>query len=109
MRDLIPAHIAFRSERNAAEQENILRAQDWALNRRRDPLTEKFVLDLHRRMLGDVWRWAGKLRISERNLGIPYREIRVALRCLLEDVRMWIDCATRTATAVTPGSSPTYW
>ncbi len=65
MRDLIPAHIAFRSERNAAEQENILRAQDWALNRRRDPLTEKFVLDLHRRMLGDVWRWAGKFRISK--------------------------------------------
>jgi Fic-DOC domain mobile mystery protein B len=94
MRDLIPAHIAFRSELNAAEQENILRAQDWALNRRRDPLTEKFILDLHRRMLGDVWRWAGKFRASERNLGIPYWEIRVALRCLFEDVRTWIDCAT---------------
>ncbi len=62
MRDLIPAHIAYRRELNEAEQENIARAQDWALNRQRDPLSEKFVKDLHRRMLGEVWRWAGKFR-----------------------------------------------
>jgi len=31
MRDLIPAHIAYRSELNEAEQENIARAQEWAL------------------------------------------------------------------------------
>ena len=70
MRQLIPAHIAYRRELNEAEQENIARAQDWALNRHRDPLSEKFVHELHRRMLGDVWRWAGKFRTSERNLGI---------------------------------------
>jgi hypothetical protein len=51
MRDLIPAHIAYRRELNEAEQENIARAQDWALGRNRDPLSEKFVKDLHRRML----------------------------------------------------------
>ena len=33
---LIPAHIAYRSELNEAEQENITRGQDWALARRRD-------------------------------------------------------------------------
>lgn len=44
--DLIPAHIAYRSELNFVEQENILRAQNWALNRRnrkRDLLNEDFV------------------------------------------------------------------
>ena len=46
MRDLIPAHIAYRRELKAAEQENIVRAQEWALGRRRDPLSEKFVKDL---------------------------------------------------------------
>jgi hypothetical protein len=70
MRDLIPAHIAYRRELNEAEQENIARAQEWALKRRRDPLNEKFVKDLHRQMLGEVWRWAGKFRTSERNIGI---------------------------------------
>jgi Fic-DOC domain mobile mystery protein B len=91
MRDLIPAHVAYRRELNEAEQENIVRAQEWALNRRRDPLSEKFVKDLHRRMLGDVWRWAGKFRTSERNIGIDYWQIPVALRQLLDDAKAWIE------------------
>lgn len=89
--DLIPAHIAYRTELNDAEQENIVRAQDWALRRRRDLLTEKFINDLHRHMLGDVWRWAGRFRTSEKNLGIPYYEIPVALRQLLDDTKAWIE------------------
>ena len=62
MRDLIPAHIAYRRELNEAEQENIARAEEWALRRRRDLPTKKLVKDLHKHMLGDVWRWAGKFR-----------------------------------------------
>ena len=38
-RDLIPTHIAFRSELNAAEQENIAHGQDWALHRRKKDTT----------------------------------------------------------------------
>ena len=91
MRDLIPAHIADRNDLNAAEQENIARGQEWALSRRRDTLSEKFIMDLHRRMFGDVWRWAGKFRRSERNLGIPFFEIPMQLRQLLNDARAWIE------------------
>lgn len=88
--DLVPAHIAYRAELNAAEQENIARAEHWALARNRDLLTEEFIKRLHRRMLGDVWRWAGKFRKSERNLGIPYFEIPMAVRELLDDTKTWI-------------------
>ena len=95
MRDLIPAHIAYRSELNEAEQENIARAQDWALGpRRRDLLSEKFVKDLHRQMLGGVWRWAGKFRASERNIGIDYWLIPTELRQLLDDAKAWIEFTT---------------
>ena len=90
-RELIPAHIAYRSDLNEAEQENIARAQDWALGRRRDLLSEKFIKDLHRQMLRDVWRWAGKFRTRARNLGIAYYEIPVALRQLLDDTKTWIE------------------
>jgi Fic-DOC domain mobile mystery protein B len=89
-RELIPSHIAFRSELNEAEQENIARAQDWAMGRRRDLLSDKFIRELHRRMLGDVWRWAGKFRTSERNIGIDHGGIPVALRQLLDDTRTWM-------------------
>jgi Fic-DOC domain mobile mystery protein B len=88
---LIPAHIAYRYELNEAEQENIYRAQNWALATRRELLTEKFVKDLHRRMLGNVWRWAGRFRTGERNIGIPHYEIPVALRQLLDDAKTWIN------------------
>lgn len=57
-------------------------------------LTERFIKDLHGRMLGDVWRWAGELRTSERNLGIPYYEIPTALRDLVNDVKAWVEHKT---------------
>lgn len=91
---LIPAHIAYRRELNEAEFENIARAQNWALARRRDVLSEKFVRDLHKQMLGDVWRWAGDFRKSERNLGIPFYEITMQLRQLLDDTKGWIEYAS---------------
>lgn len=93
-RDLIPSHIAYRSELNEAEQENIARAQEWALGRRRDLLTEKFVKDLHKHMLGDVWRWAGKFRTSQRNIGVDFWMIPVELRQLLEDCKAWLEFRT---------------
>lgn len=60
--DLIPSYITLRSELNEAEQANILEAQEWAFKRKRNVLNEKFLNDLHKRMYGNVWRWAGKYR-----------------------------------------------
>jgi Fic-DOC domain mobile mystery protein B len=95
MRELIPAHIAYRRELNEAEQENIARAEEWALSRRRrDLLSEKFIKGLHKHMLGDVWRWAGKFRTSQRNIGIDYWLIPTELRQLLDDSQAWIELGT---------------
>jgi Fic-DOC domain mobile mystery protein B len=95
MRDLIPAYIADRHDLNFAEQDNIARGQQWALDgRKRDLLNEKFIKDLHRRMLAEVWRWAGRFRTSQRNIGIDYWLIPVELRQLLDDARTWIEQKT---------------
>lgn len=91
LRHLIPAHIAYRRELNEAEQENIARAQQWALARRRDLLSEEFIKALHRHMLRDVWRCAGKFRTTQRNIGIDYWLIPVELRRLLDDSKAWIE------------------
>lgn len=93
-RDLKLAYIATRAELNAAEQENIALGQDWALRRRRDLVTESFIKSLHLHMFNDVWRWAGKFRTSERNIGIDHWEISVALRVLLDDTKTWIEHKT---------------
>jgi len=101
--DLIPSYITLRSELNEAEQANILEAQEWAFKRKRNVLNEKFLNDLHKRMYGNVWRWAGKYRRTGKNIGVDAYHIPTELRHLIDDCTFWVenktyeadDCAAR--------------
>lgn len=88
---MIPSDIALRHELNDAEQTNILEAQRWAMSRRRDVLDVAFLDELHTRMLGDVWRWAGPQRTSGKTVGVDAYRIPTELRQLVDDCRFWID------------------
>jgi Fic-DOC domain mobile mystery protein B len=92
--DLVP-NLATQGELNEWERENILEARKWALSERRarlrDPLSEAYVRELHRRMFDQTWKWAGTYRKSEKNAGVLVREIRDRLGALLGNVRHWID------------------
>jgi Fic-DOC domain mobile mystery protein B len=88
---LIPAYITHRHELNEAEQAGVLTADRWTFERRRQILDERFFLGLHKRMFGQVWRWAGRFRTTERNIGVPAYRIEVDLAQLLDDARYWID------------------
>jgi len=91
---LIPSYITLRSELNEAEQANILDAEEWAFARKRDLLEEGFLNNLHKRMYGNVWRWAGRYRTSGKNVGIDAYRIPTELRQLLDDCRYWIENGT---------------
>lgn len=91
---LIPAYITTRGELNEAEQANILEAEEWALTRKRDVLSERFLNDLHKRMFGRVWEWAGAYRRSAKNIGVDAYMIPQELRQLVNDCRYWIDNGT---------------
>ena len=91
---LIPSYITLRSELNEAEQANILDAEGWAFARKRDLLEEGFLNNLHKRMYGNVWRWAGRYRTSGKNIGIDAYRIPTELRQLLDDCRYWIENGT---------------
>jgi Fic-DOC domain mobile mystery protein B len=93
--ELLPEHITTGGELNAWEQANILDAERWLLARRkRDVLTEAFVRELHRRMFGATWRWAGEFRRTNKNIGVDWQAIPVALRDVLADGRCWIEHGT---------------
>lgn len=87
--------ITTRADLNEAEQANIVKGVAWAHRLRgRDAaslLADRFALDLHKRMFGDVWKWAGTYRTSERNLGIERYRIPAEVRTLFEDVRYQIE------------------
>ena len=94
---LIPT-ITTREELDEFEQQNIEKAVEWYLLRRKHKvnkiLTEEFILEVHKRMLGDVWAWAGEFRRSEKTIGIPWHQIPVRLRQLLDNCKYWVDNQT---------------
>jgi Fic-DOC domain mobile mystery protein B len=93
---LIPSYITLRSELNEVEQIGIDKADEWAFARRRgDVLDEDFLRQLHRRMFGEVWRWAGTFsKESDRNIGVDGWKVGPELRQLLGDVRYWVEHQT---------------
>ena len=91
---LLQSWITTRADLNEAEQANIDAGAGWALRRRGDILTEGFVRELHKRMLGDVWNWAGTYRLTERNIGIEAYRIQTELHTLLGDAHYWVKNAT---------------
>jgi Fic-DOC domain mobile mystery protein B len=84
--------ITTRADLNEAEQANIDDAVAWT-GRRRDTeiLTEGFVFELHKRMFGDVWSWAGSTRKTGKNIGVDPRQIHIQLGGLLRDAQYWVE------------------
>ena len=92
---LIPSWVTQRSELNEVEQDNILKGNAWAKGRRglsdKTILSIAFVRELHKRMFGEVWTWAGQFRTTERNIGIDAYRIPQELSGALNDVGYWIE------------------
>jgi len=91
--------ITTQEELDEFEQLNIEKAVEWTIHSKLKPekiLTEKFIKDLHKRMYGDVWKWAGEFRKTEKNIGIPWTQIGIELRNLLDDTKYWIENKTYT-------------
>jgi len=89
--------ISTRGELDEFEQLNIEKAIEWTLRLKIKPdrlFTEQFIMDLHRKMYGDVWKWAGSFRKSEKNIGIKSYLIGIELKQLLDDALYWYEKKT---------------
>ena len=86
--------ITTQGELDEFEQLNIEKAVEWTIHTNFKPekiLTEKFIKDLHKRMYGDVWKWAGEFRKTEKNIGVPWTQIGIDLKNLIDDTKYWIE------------------
>ena len=87
--------ITLRSELNNVEADNISLAKIWMLsNKQNDILNEKFLITLHKKMFGKVWKWAGEYRTTEKNIGVAPYLIPIRLIELFDNVNYWIDNRT---------------
>ena len=91
---IVPSSITTKGELNEFEQQNIEEAIQWVLLRsfkQQQVFTEAFVKDLHKRMYGDVWKWAGQFRKTNKNIGVDKWSIGSELKCLLDDAVYWVE------------------
>ena len=86
--------ITTQKELDEFEQLNIEKAVEWSMRVNLKPekiLTEKFISDLHKKMYGDIWKWAGEFRKTNKNVGINWTQIRIELKNLIDDIKYWIE------------------
>jgi fido (protein-threonine AMPylation protein) len=60
-------------------------------------LSDHFVRDLHKRLYGEIWQWAGRYRKRETNLGVAPEQIAVGLRDCLDAIKWRWDNGDYTA------------
>jgi len=88
-------HITTRNQLDELEQANIVEGLLWLKKvKRENILTIGFARDLHKALFGQVWRWAGTFRQTEKNIGVDPLQISMALKNLLDDVLAWIEFET---------------
>ena len=88
---LLLTHITTHGELNRWEQDNIVEALAWIdKTKPTNILNEQFIKQLHKRMFGNVWRWAGQFRRSDKNIGVLWHQVPMCLKNMFDDVAVWI-------------------
>ncbi|MES2663492.1 MAG: hypothetical protein V4629_09345 [Pseudomonadota bacterium] len=71
-------HISTREELDQLEQANITKGMNWLTKQKNpDVLTEEFVCKLHKKLFGEMWKWGGSFRKTEKNIGIDPLQINI--------------------------------
>lgn len=96
---LKPAYITYRAELNDEEQVSILRAERWLSTQKPPPAPlnfadHTFIREVHKRMYGDVWDWAGEYRTCDRNTGVDLWLIHEEMHKFIGDAQWWISHQT---------------
>lgn len=93
--DALRMAVVDRQQLNEIEATNVASGRDWALRSRKDHLVDAFLQELHQRMFGKVWKWAGDYRTFDVNIGnTPHYEVAVRVRECFDDARYWVEHKT---------------
>ncbi len=88
---LIPKYITTKSELNDAEFTNITSAtKKYLLSGKQFAFSNDSLFKLHKEMFGKVWKWAGKKRRTEKNIGVNFYNIDIEIKQFLDDLDYWL-------------------
>ena len=95
MEGLLHKHVTTRGQLDELEQYNIQEGLKWLKRQNNaDPFSEAFARALHKKLFGQVWKWARTFRQTEKNIGIDPQQIVVQLRLLLDNAQYWVEHST---------------
>lgn len=102
---LIPSFVTTRADLNLVEYENIAKSLPWALRKAVEigpfgVLEFSFLIQLHKAMFNDVWKWAGTLRRRVTNIGVEPSQIVTQTRISLDDAAYWASNHTYSQTEI---------
>lgn len=89
--------VSTKTELDEFEQLNIEEALQWVFGKKfkaEQVFSEKFIRNLHKRMYGNIWAWAGTFRKSDKNIGVDKHQIPMQLKVLCDDALYWIENRT---------------
>ncbi len=99
---LLPVNSQSKAELNAWEATNIGQAIAWAYGRAHvNILRVETLKELHRRMFGATWNWAGTFRKSDKNISqYPWPQVPMLVREMIEDTRAQYNVSEKSDVAV---------
>ena len=91
--NLLPSGILTQDDLNVFEQKNIKDAEDWLFTTRNKKLfvTDDLVRKIHKKMFDKTWKWAGKYRKCNMNIGVEWQRIAQDIMYLCDDFNYQLD------------------
>lgn len=90
-------HVKTQGEIDELEDLNIQKGIDWLHRQKgKEYLTSAFLCKLHKKLFGDVWKWAGTYRKVDVNLSkITPFQIPMDLEEFFRDMQAWMDTGNK--------------
>lgn len=88
--DLILTHISSKQELNEWEAANILKAAQKYLGIKKNwKYDVSWMKSVHKEMFDETWKWAGKFRRQNFNIGANWPDIFEQIKILADDIVHW--------------------
>ncbi|MDR1907947.1 MAG: mobile mystery protein B, partial [Holosporales bacterium] len=86
IRNLIPIHLQTQAELNLWEQNNIAEAESRLFKSKKLlVINVDFLKKVHKSMFNKTWKWAGKFRTINTNIGVEWMRIPQEIQILCDD------------------------
>lgn len=87
---LLPAHISTQEQLNEWEALNILNASKKHFAAKvKLIVSADWFKQVHRDMFCETWKWAGKFRKKDLNIGVSWYSISEQVKLLVDDIKYW--------------------